>query len=149
MSPNQSQRFVYSCLLYMNKTCTECNQSKNLNDFAKRGDRTQYRCKTCMKRQMRKHYDDNKELYIQRAQIAIQQLRTEINSLKESKPCTDCKISYPFYKMSFDHLDSRSKVGEVSSLILYNNRKVLYDEIAKCELVCLNCHAERTHKRNL
>jgi len=49
--------------------------------------------------------------------------------------------------MDFDHLDPKTKVVKVSALIFEGSRQLLLDEIAKCELVCANCHRERTHQR--
>lgn len=67
----------------------------------------------------------------------------------KSKPCTDCKEEYPPYVMQFDHLPERGKkLMNVAKLRGggYSERKILA-EIAKCEVVCSNCHAERTHRR--
>lgn len=63
----------------------------------------------------------------------------------KSRPCTDCKIEYPYYVMQFDHRDPRQKliklayIGGMSLSI-----KKLEEEIAKCDVVCANCHAART-----
>jgi len=50
--------------------------------------------------------------------------------------------------MQFDHLPGYEKEGDVSVLIAraYSLKKVLA-EVEKCELVCANCHAVRTHHR--
>ncbi len=49
--------------------------------------------------------------------------------------------------MRFDHLPGTTKRSDVSTLVYGGYRKVLLDEIAKCELVCANCHAVRTFMR--
>lgn len=64
---------------------------------------------------------------------------------QKNKPCTDCKIQYPYYVMHFDHLGLEPKLFNLSQK-MYSKRKII-EEIAKCELVCANCHAERTHRR--
>jgi len=51
--------------------------------------------------------------------------------------------------MTFDHLPGTNKRGHVSNLLYASYRKVLLDEIAKCELVCANCHAVRTFMREV
>lgn len=68
-----------------------------------------------------------------------------VASLKESTPCTDCKRFYPSFVMDYDHL--RDKVMPVSRLAKYGALSRIKEEIAKCELVCSNCHRMRTHKR--
>jgi hypothetical protein len=61
-------------------------------------------------------------------------------------PCLDCGKSYPPVVMDFDHVRG-AKVAGVSSML----RRCAYDaivaEIAKCDLVCANCHRLRTFKR--
>lgn len=65
----------------------------------------------------------------------------------KNQPCTDCGVRYPYYVMEFDHLDSETKEFNVSAGITRASYERLMAEIAKCEVVCANCHAERTHQR--
>jgi len=58
----------------------------------------------------------------------------------------DCKVIYPYYKLEYDHRDPSLKKNHVSSLVT-QSRKIVLEEIAKCDLVCANCHRERTHNR--
>lgn len=67
-------------------------------------------------------------------------------SLKEG-PCADCGLEYPPYVMHWDHLPEFEKVASLGDIVQYQNRTKVLEEIAKCELVCANCHAERTHCR--
>lgn len=70
--------------------------------------------------------------------------RLLIKELKESTPCKDCNKQYPYYVMHFDHLrDKKFNIGSRTSTGI----KKLISEIEKCEIVCANCHAERTHQR--
>lgn len=73
--------------------------------------------------------------------------QTYVNELKARTPCADCGISYPHWIMQFDHLGT-DKSGAVSVLAA---RPVsltrLQAEVAKCEIVCANCHFDRTHRR--
>lgn len=48
--------------------------------------------------------------------------------------------------MQWDHLPGRVKLGDVSALSGLP-REVILAEIAKCELVCVNCHTMRTALR--
>lgn len=94
---------------------------------------------------IRKHYAANKQYYIQKATDRRKNLKKFIDELK-SKPCTDCKILYKPYVMQFDHLEGKEFNISQASRKGYSNQRVL-DEVSKCELVCANCHAERTHGR--
>lgn len=72
--------------------------------------------------------------------------REYVRKIKETKPCTDCGNIYHFSQMDFDHLVDKkiniSKLANSSAKIAEIKR-----EIAKCELVCANCHRLRTWKR--
>ena len=69
-----------------------------------------------------------------------------IQDLKSRNPCMDCKIQYPYYVMDFDHVRGR-KQNNVMELIPTLSKKKIDEEIAKCEIVCSNCHRVRTHIR--
>lgn len=68
-----------------------------------------------------------------------------LDSLKEGKPCADCGRIYPPYVMEWDHLPGAKK-----TLVLSDTRRAAFSkkrilaELEKCELVCANCHRERT-----
>jgi hypothetical protein len=69
-----------------------------------------------------------------------------LKEVKEKNPCMDCKISYPYYMMDFDHVRG-TKQANVAKLIDTLSKKKIDEEIAKCEIVCSNCHRIRTHDR--
>lgn len=68
-----------------------------------------------------------------------------------SGPCTDCKKSYPPYVMEFDHVPERGvKRFNIACGGNYSLKsKIFLDELAKCDLVCANCHRTRTHLRGV
>ena len=68
-------------------------------------------------------------------------------ALKSEMPCADCGDMFHHAAMTWDHLPGASKLADVSSLLQRHNRKLILAEIAKCELVCANCHAVRTFQR--
>lgn len=73
-------------------------------------------------------------------------LRTVVREAKDV-PCTDCGVRYPYYVMDFDHLgDKEHDIGRMVG----EARKMsdVVAEIAKCEVVCSNCHRARTHARS-
>ena len=71
-----------------------------------------------------------------------------LDAIKSTTPCTDCSSLYPPYVMQFDHLPGFVKRNAVAVLSSEGvSIQTLKDEIAKCELVCANCHAIRTHER--
>jgi hypothetical protein len=95
----------------------------------------------------RKHYYNNKEQYYRRNLERKHMLRDRMREAKNI-PCTDCGIQYPYYVMDFDHVDSDNKTINISKIPNYGSIDKLEKEIAKCEVVCSNCHRERTYQRN-
>ncbi len=79
------------------------------------------------------------------SQIAKKKFYNLINSFRTA-PCQDCNKCYPFVCMDFDHIDSTTKKYNVTSM-LHCEEKDILKEIAKCELVCSNCHRSRTKER--
>lgn len=74
-------------------------------------------------------------------------LRTYIISKKSSIPCADCGIIYPHFVMDHDHVRG-AKSGLISLAALRHwSFKKLDEELAKCDLVCANCHRIRTFTR--
>jgi hypothetical protein len=49
--------------------------------------------------------------------------------------------------MQWDHLPGTVKLGEISAKTRAWSPKLIFEELAKCELVCANCHAIRTYRR--
>lgn len=70
-------------------------------------------------------------------------IKTEIIRKAKDKPCMDCGLSYPSYIMQFDHRDPIFKCFNVAQMSSHSVKKLLV-EIDKCDVVCANCHAERT-----
>ncbi|MCX6727634.1 MAG: hypothetical protein NTX11_02360 [Candidatus Saccharibacteria bacterium] len=95
----------------------------------------------------KRHYDANKEYYLNRNRRYRKELSTYVNKIKEETPCADCKKQYPYYVMDFDHLEGHTKEGLVSFFTKTGRIEQMMKEIEKCEVVCSNCHRARTHNR--
>jgi len=65
-----------------------------------------------------------------------------------SKPCADCGSTFAQCSMDFDHRDPAQKVRGVTRMICGSTAKLLA-EVAKCDVVCANCHRLRTFNRRL
>lgn len=85
-----------------------------------------------------------------RAEAHRKRRREEVRCLiraAKDRPCCDCGVRYPPYVMQFDH-----RRGEKSFTVGDANTRGMplakvEREIAKCDVVCANCHAERTYQR--
>lgn len=66
----------------------------------------------------------------------------------KSKPCVDCKKSYPYYVMDFDHVRGTKEFGlAIAANACFKVERILR-EIEKCDVVCSNCHRERSARRD-
>lgn len=72
--------------------------------------------------------------------------RRKLNLLKLDRPCYDCGGIFPPECMQWDHLPGKEKCFDVSKGVSYSLDRVI-DEIAKCQLVCSNCHDLRSVTR--
>jgi|ERR1051326_1265154 hypothetical protein len=80
--------------------------------------------------------------------IASQQINKELVwSIKASNPCVDCFTWFNPWIMEFDHLPQFDKTINISKAIYKHGFDYLINEIMKCDLVCANCHRERTYNR--
>lgn len=73
--------------------------------------------------------------------------RDWVGSLK-ARPCADCGGRFPPCAMDFDHRPGETKAFNVASITTGTRDKIL-SEIAKCDLVCSNCHRIRTYNRRI
>lgn len=113
--------------------CGTCDTVKELTEFYQRPD-GHYRseCKPCW----RVRCDNHKKAH-----------SDWMDTLKDG-PCTDCGVQYAPWVMQWDHLPQFEKtmgVGVMRARRL--GREKVLAEIAKCELVCANCHGVRTYNR--
>jgi hypothetical protein len=133
------------------KWCPKCEQYKNpITEFNKKHGQPQSWCKECNRKRARQYYADNREEHIaeikrRNAKLLKRNQKWLIKYLLRH-PCVDCDEAN-ILVLEFDHL--RDKKEQLSKLI----RRVvsvdrLKEEIAKCEVVCANCHRIRTSVRN-
>ncbi|QGH79901.1 HNH endonuclease [Streptomyces phage Bordeaux] len=95
-------------------------------------------------------YEKNKARHAantaKRSKLHREVAREHVQKLKEASPCTDCGNHFPHYVMQWDHLGDKKM--DVSRMVQSGNSiETIEKEIAKCELVCANCHCIRTHNR--
>ena len=106
-------------------------------------------CKRCQNEYVRAHYQTHRSKYINKARARnAEQNRVNAEYLIEylsGHPCVDCGES-DIVVLEFDH--QRDKVLNVSVLSREGySLERLKQEIAKCEVVCANCHRRRTAKQ--
>lgn len=130
------------------KTCGQCKRTKPVSEFHRRGKGWQSVCKLC-------RADLDKGLYskdpVHHWQVRLQrrqELLCWFRDLKQGKPCTDCGVSFHPVAMQWDHIGTDKLIDVAAAVVKGWGKQKILAEIAKCELVCANCHAIRTWKRN-
>ena len=138
------------------KWCSYGKHWQLISEFHKSGNGYQNRCKGCQHSYRQEYKISHPEHYeaLERKHCDAQnatRARTVawLRDIKEGTPCTDCGLWYPHYVMDFDHLPQFTKdIGISVAVALRWSREKIEAEIAKCEVVCANCHRIRTHERS-
>lgn len=90
------------------------------------------------------YYWRNRDIEI--ARVRLRQDGT-VHMLRELRnvPCADCGGRFEPHQMDFDHRDPSTKLFNLMTgrAMLMSQQKLLA-EVAKCDVVCVNCHRIRT-----
>jgi hypothetical protein len=127
------------------RRCSRCQQDLPLSAFARYGTTQQSYCRACKKEYDAAWYRVNKERRRAKVRADREAYIAWLDSLKDGKPCADCGQTYPPYVMEWHHIP-----GATKTLVLADTRRAAHSkarilaELEKCELVCANCHRERT-----
>ena len=71
-----------------------------------------------------------------------------IREHKQGKRCADCREDYPYWMLEFDHLPEHKKLFTIGGRRARDfTIQQIIEEIAKCDVVCSNCHKNRTYWR--
>lgn len=126
------------------KCCSKCKQIKAITEFSKKTPkRLQAWCKQCSRENSRKHYLANKSRYLRRIRNRRLQLRAWLRSFKSLLKCGHCGENHPAC-LAFHHNDPSKKEVSVSHAINICKWGIprIKAEIAKCTVLCANCHAK-------
>ena len=133
------------------RRCTRCGERKSPSAFALRRRKTEQLdtyCRACRAAYGREHYAANRQRYIDQTAARKSALADErvryLLSFFEDHPCVDCGQADPVV-LEFDHLGD--KLFNIGSDLIRRPWQAILDEIAKCDVVCANCHRRRTARR--
>jgi hypothetical protein len=106
-----------------------------------------YRDKRKQKKAQAEWYQRNKDTIGKRKSQQKSAAKQWVYEYKlKNSICSDCRISYPPHVLDFDHLKDKS-FGISRALHVGTTIDKIKEEIKKCEIVCANCHRERTYER--
>lgn len=102
-------------------------------------------CKPCHKRD----YDQRTaERRRERERILNKKKKDALSEYKLQTGCVDCGYNKCAAALEFDHINPSSKSFDVSQC-WNKSERLIWEEVAKCEVRCANCHAEITEERRL
>jgi len=120
---------------------------KSADEFHRRGRGLQAWCKPCRRAYDAAYHRRTRTRRIEQKKRHHALLTEWMREMKAGRPCAECGGLFPVVAMQWDHRPGEEKVGDVSDLIRKtHSKKRILVEIAKCDLVCANCHAVRTFK---
>jgi hypothetical protein len=136
------------------KHCTSCDTTKTRLEFNKNSskkDGLAHSCRECTNKKAQERYQEDPKKQIEANNERRRKNRAfnkeNVIKIKEATPCLDCGERHPSYIMDFDHVRG-VKLGLVSEMVSNGVPWRHIDaEIAKCDLVCSNCHRYRTFSR--
>jgi len=138
------------------KSCSTCKRTLPVEWFATRSDRPDTPVSTCRpcsaKYQTQWHSasgPDRRSRLTETKSSRRERARDFVSAYKEQRGCADCHRKWPAHVLDFDHL-GQDKSGLVSAMVNHaDSMERIQQEIAKCEVVCANCHRYRTQARRL
>lgn len=119
------------------KWCPRCEQNKSVAQFsfnrARRSGRGGLKayCRKCS-------YDYGRERILRR--------KAKIDQVKLERGCARCGYREHPVALDFDHLPGHQKYMSVSEMMTCSEERIMA-EIAKCQVLCSNCHKIISYER--
>jgi L-lysine 2,3-aminomutase len=94
------------------------------------------------------YYARNRDLEMQRVRVRQAGMVELLRDLRRV-PCKDCGGTFKPYQMEFDHRDPASKSFNVmAGRVMLMATAIVLNEVAKCDVVCVNCHRVRSREQH-
>lgn len=138
----------------MKKICSGCSQERDTErDFAwknkAKGTRQRW-CRLCQAEANSRHYQNNKQVYLDRAitrnALVNAENKQRLYVYLSSHPCVDCGQT-DIRVLEFDHVRGNKSASITTLLKKATSWKAIENEITKCEVRCVNCHRVKTSEK--
>jgi hypothetical protein len=132
------------------KNCSRCEQDKEEKDFNRRGKKFSVWCRTCCSEYNRERYKNSngkvrKKLKQQEAARKLEIEKKIVDHLKNN-PCVKCQESN-ILVLDFDHIRGEKEFNIAKAIWDVYSWERIEKEIAKCQVLCANCHRIKTAKQ--
>lgn len=127
----------------MEKVCSKCKLSLPIEQFIKRKravDGLNGICTHCRKLYWKQYAQKIKPSWLKRPLLKRKGIRNGGVSTKKRFSCSVCGENHPACIQFHHHNDD--KKSDVSLLVNNGSKKTILDEVAKCTVLCANCHAK-------
>ena len=122
--------------------CTGCGTVQPAEKFKSRG--------TAKKdSKAPRHTMCNRCLYLRYTRPHAQKKTEAVQQFKLERGCADCGYAAHPAALEFDHRLGEVKLFNVMEKVGSYSMEAIWSEIAKCDVVCANCHAVRTATRRV
>ena len=134
------------------KKCSRCKARRSVSEFNKnatRKDGVVEACKKCTRIYGKKHYLENKAYYINKAKQATDRLKFRVMEIKARAGCLHCNERHPACLL-FHHRNPDEKLFTICDSVFGAGQawNKIEAEIAKCDILCANCHAKEHFRLN-
>jgi hypothetical protein len=128
------------------KVCSKCKRELSVSNFRwKNKSKGIYhsQCKDCQKAQEKIHYQESKERRESVRETATFQKNRNILLVEQARQCGCIKCGEKrSYVLDFHHRDPEEKADVLSHMIKSASESSILKELAKCDVLCANCHRE-------
>lgn len=98
------------------------------------------------KEYMRKWYEKNKAKHISYVRARDKKILDWLKEYKSTLKCEECSENHPAC-LEFHHINSKDKKFSVGRIKDFMSWKLLKAEIAKCRVLCANCHRKEHYNQ--
>lgn len=126
------------------KVCTKCGKEKQVTEFywVKARDNYLPSCKSCSREYRRLHpRTKNKTVYNPVTEAKRRKKKKDyMSTIKMESGCIRCGFKEAPSALVFHHREPNEKSFEIGTRGYAKRRELLDAEIAKCDILCANCH---------
>ena len=129
------------------KICSKCKCEKMKIEFhsnKRNKDGLSYICIKCQNEYVKKHYYKNKQQYLNKNKERKNKAKHYVIQKKKEGKCVVCGENR-WWVLDFHHTES--KTDAVSKMLGWGLERIKI-EVAKCVLLCANCHRNIHYKNN-
>ena len=86
------------------------------------------------------YYQEHKDYYAKKFKQQYRDRADKLNAIKTENGCCKCGYNAHPAALDFNHIDPKTKSGNIADKIMHWSMEKLLEEVDKCEVLCSNCH---------